>query len=161
MSHQLTENVKFLHKVVIVRQEDGRKEALILHRPEDALSRPNCWDLPGGNVEWPAKDQVSVSDLHKLDIAREIKEESNLTVNPEIFTLAHLIYFSSYFASEKQIYTVICGWTINLDDTDQAEIKISDEHQAMQWVSLEQLPDFDFGGVKGEFVLQSIERALS
>lgn len=161
MPHQLTNNVKFLHKVAIVRDQAGQKEVLILQRSADAVSRPNCWDLPGGNSEWPAPEQTSAPDLHQLDVAREIKEEANLVVTAELFKLNHLNYFASYFDSAKQIYTVICGWQINFSDTDQAEIIISAEHQAMAWVKLEELNQYDFGGVKGEFILETIKRALT
>jgi len=156
----LTKNVKFLHKVAIVRNNQGQKEALILQRASDAKSRPNCWDLPGGNVEWPASGQASAADLHQADVAREVLEEANLVVDQKIFDLTNLVHFSSYFAAEKDIYTVICGWGINFSDTDQAEVKISDEHQAQAWVSLADLANYDFGGVKGEFVKHTISEAL-
>jgi len=161
MPHQLTENVKFLHKVAIVREQAGQKEVLILQRSSDSVSRPNCWDLPGGNVEWPKPEQASVADLHQLDIAREIKEESNILTEPILFDLSRLKYFSSYFDQAKQMYTVICGWRIDFAETDQAEIIISAEHQALAWVSLVDLPNYDFGGVKGEFILEIIRRALA
>lgn len=158
---QLTDRVKFLHKVTIIRSSEERKEVLLLKRSAESTSRPNCWDLPGGNAEWPASEQVSVADLHQFDVAREIKEESNLTVKETIFDLAHLLYFSSYFDATKQIYTIICGWCINLDDTDQAEIKISHEHQDFSWANAKQLDSYDFGGVKGEFIKTMVERAFN
>ena len=158
--HKLTANVKFLHKVAIIRESDGEKQVLLLQRASNSESRPDCWDLPGGNAEWPVEGQVSVADLHQADTAREVLEEANLTVSAAIFNLDHLVYFSSYFAAQKEIYTVICGWMINFADSDQAEIKISDEHQELVWVSLADLENYDFGGAKGKFVKTTAERAI-
>ncbi len=70
--HQLTTNVKFLHKVAIIRELDGEKQVLILQRDSNSFSRPDCWDLPGGNAEWPIEGQVSTADLHQADTAREV-----------------------------------------------------------------------------------------
>lgn len=161
MPHQLTENVKFLHKVAIVREQAGEKQVLVLQRSADAFSRPNCWDLPGGNSEWPESDQASAADLHQLDVAREIQEESHLSAAPELFNLDRLNYFSSYFDQSKQMYTIICGWQINLADTDQAEIIISPEHQNLAWVSASDLANYDFDAIKGQFVLAIVKKALA
>jgi 8-oxo-dGTP pyrophosphatase MutT (NUDIX family) len=103
MKQQLTDQVKFLHKVAIVQTQQEQKRVLILKRVNDASSRPNAWDLPGGNAEWPEAQQISAADLHQYDVAREVKEESNLLINPKIFDLAHLLYFTSYFEADRQI----------------------------------------------------------
>jgi len=160
MKQQLTDRVKFLHKVVIINSASGQPQALILKRASDASSRPNAWDLPGGNAEWPAKMQESAANLHQLDIAREVKEESHLTVDPKLFNLDHLVYFSSYFEADRQIYTIICGWAVEFRETDQADISISDEHQAQAWISRDELDDYDFAGEKGQFIKEMISSAF-
>lgn len=85
--HQLTENVKLLQKAVIIRQSGSAIEALLLQRSETAASRPNCWDLPGGNSEWPVLGQSSIANLHLGDIKREILEETSLQVDEQNFDL--------------------------------------------------------------------------
>jgi len=160
MKQQLTDRVKFLHKVVIIKTEQEQKRALILKRVSDAISRPNAWDLPGGNVEWPKKDQLSAANLHQDDIAREIKEESNLLLSPKLFNLDRLIHFASYFDADKQIYTVLCGWTVKIEETDQAKIMISPEHQDQFWISQEELNDYDFGKERGQFIKDMINNAF-
>lgn len=160
MKQQLTDQVKFLHKVVIMKTEQGQPRALILKR-NNLSSRPGAWDLPGGNAEWPQAQQSNVADLHQLDIAREVKEESNLSVNHEIFDLDHLLFLMTYFEADRQIYTIICGWGINFTDTDQALVKISDEHLDQAWISLEELDNYNFGEAKGEFVKDMIKNAFA
>jgi 8-oxo-dGTP pyrophosphatase MutT (NUDIX family) len=161
MKQQLTDQVKFLHKVVIIRTEAEEPVALILQRASDASSRPNAWDLPGGNAEWPKTVQVSAANLHQLDVAREVKEESNLTIDPTLFNLDHLGYFSSYFEADRQTYTVICAWFVQFIETDQAEIQISAEHQKQAWINRAQLDDYDFGGEKGQFIKEMISKAFT
>lgn len=160
MKQQLTDQVKFLHKVVIVKTEQKQKRVLILKRASDASSRPNAWDLPGGNAEWPKENQLSVFNLHQDDVAREVKEESNLSIDPKLFDLKHLLYFASYFAADQQVYTVICGWGLTIEETDRAEIKISKEHQDQAWISQEELNNYDFGGAKGQFIKDIINKVF-
>ena len=161
--HQLTKNVKFLHKAVVI--VNGK--ALILRRNPDSKSRPSCWDLPGGNSEWPSLNQSSQANLHQLDVAREIEEETGLVVASKYFTLDALVYFSSYFASDKQIYTIICGWQTldswieNSFSAKFPEVIISDEHTDYVWVSEAELANYDFGGVKGQFVVDIIKAAFN
>lgn len=158
-THQLTDNVKLLQKAAIIRQQDSL-EVLLLKRSANAKSRPNCWDLPGGNSEWPETNQLSAANLHVDDLKREILEETNLSVSGETLTLDSLTHFSTYFDGDKQVFTIICGWLLKYLSTDQNIIKISDEHQEYAWVKEADLNDYDFGGVKGAFVLDIIKKAF-
>jgi 8-oxo-dGTP pyrophosphatase MutT (NUDIX family) len=161
IKNQLTENVKLLQKAVIIRKGEFGKEVLILKRSVDSISRPNCWDLPGGNSEWPEANQSSAANLHLIDLKREVFEETSLIIKLDDLTLANLVHFSTYFDSEKQIFTVIGGWLIDYLNTDQKEIRISSEHQEYIWVSEADLSNYDFGGVKGAFVLDIIKQAFA
>lgn len=156
LSHQLTENVKLLQKAVLIHNG----EALLLKRSVDSKSRPEKWDLPGGNSEWPSENQSGFG-LHQLDIAREITEETGLTTDHQKFTLENLTYFNTFFDKNKQIFSIICGWKYFLPtDFDRSQIKISSEHIESDWTSLENLSQFDFGGEHGEFVKQMIQKSL-
>ncbi len=159
--HQLTENVKLLQKAAIIRQGNSGLEVLLLQRSADAKSRPNCWDLPGGNSEWPAQNQLSAADLHLGDIKREIQEETALQVSENAFDLNKLVHFSTYFDSEKQVFTVICGWLVIFASTNQTEIQISSEHQNYIWASQANLANYDFGGDSGAFVLDTIQKSFA
>lgn len=130
IKHQLTANVKLLQKAVIRRVGKFGSEVLILKRSAASKSRPACWDLPGGNSEWPKQNQESAANLHLADLKREIFEETALNVNLKDLSLDKLLHFSTYFDSDKQIFTIIAAWLIDYVDTDQASITISSEHQA-------------------------------
>lgn len=151
ISHQLTENVKVLQKAVLIH---GGK-FLILKRSDDATSRPGKWDLPGGNMEWPEvqKDQTN---LHEDEIIREIVEETGIIVND--FALEST-YLSSYYQADKEILTLILGWSVQL--FQQPEVKISAEHTEYAWIRAEELNSYDFGfaGEKDGFIRKIIEKS--
>lgn len=159
--HQLTVNVKLLQKAALIRRQAGQAQVLLLRRSSDALSRPDCWDLPGGNSEWPVSEQPSAADLHLADIVREIAEETGLQVAPTALRLDRLTYFSTFFDADKQIYTVIAGWLVDFADTNQAPVQISAEHQDFAWVAAAELNTYDFGGDKGVFVVEMIQQAFA
>ena len=157
LPHQLTENVKFLHKVALVHQG----KVLILKRADDAQSRPGAWDLPGGNAEWPAATTESIRNIHQQDIAREVIEETGLDVLPEIFDLKSMVHFFSYFDQKKQVYSIVCGWAVrNLTDLDPARVLLSDEHTEYRWIDETELDSLDFGEPVGTFVKTIIENSL-
>lgn len=153
IAHQLTENVKLLHKVVITA--DGK--VLLLRRSSSAKTRPGKWDLPGGNSEWPVKYDTFANGLHRADIVREIQEETGLTANPDNFSAENLIYFDTTFEPEKQMFTIICGW--HWPTNTVKKIKISNEHQEAQWVGWEDIEHYDFGFA--QFIPAMIVAAIS
>ncbi len=191
--HQLTKNVKFLQKATII----VNGQVLILRRTLNSKSRLGCWDLPGGNCEWPVKNQTSTANLHLQDIAREVKEETGLIVSVSAFIFDQLVYLSSYFDSSKQIYTVITGWRItanmlqksvlqkkqqnsaeknssqtvsNQSSLKQSQttlinslppIQLSSEHTEYAWIKPTDLTNYDFGGEKGSFLVDIIERGFA
>lgn len=153
VSHQLTPNVKLLHKVVI----ESNKQILVLKRSPQSLSRPNCWDLPGGNSEWPTKSAQSGFDYHLHDIVRELVEETSISLKPQLFTHDRLVYFRSYFDAQKQIYTLICGWKLELKK--RPTVTLSSEHSRYEWISYDQIDAIDFGGQKGTFIQEIVRNA--
>ncbi|HQM15872.1 MAG TPA: NUDIX domain-containing protein [Candidatus Woesebacteria bacterium] len=111
LTHRLTTDVKLLHKVALVLHNS----VLILKRAPTAQSRPNCWDLPGGNSEWPS-DQTKIQEgLHRVDIQREILEETGISVPAAIFSPENLVYFTTFFEPDQQLYSINCGWLADLD----------------------------------------------
>jgi 8-oxo-dGTP pyrophosphatase MutT (NUDIX family) len=159
--HQLTTNVKLLQKIAIVRHNQaGQVEVLMLQRSDAASSRPGAWDLPGGNSEWP-EATTSQANLHLLDVVRELQEETGLQLDKNKLNLSKLTHLSTYFDSDKQIYTMIVGWMSAFADTNQIEIQLSAEHQRFVWATQEQLAEYDFGGAAGGFVLEIINQAFS
>ncbi len=156
--HQLTHNVKLLHKVALVVED----EVLILKRSPQAKSRPGKWDLAGGNSEWPHHLSQAELNPHQLDVAREIKEETGIEVDPAWFSFDNLVYFATYFSPKKEIFSVNCGWQVT-DLTAEAKqrVTISAEHTDYAWITLDQLDQYDFGGSDRDYETKIIRRVLS
>ncbi len=161
--HQLTSHTKLLHKVAIIWQG----KVLLLKRSVQALSRPSCWDLPGGNSEWPSAIAEPTENLYQLDIAREILEETGIQVTPNVFDTQALVLFYSFFEPKREIYSIICGWSCSSDKIVsslaadlQTSVVLSAEHQEFVWATIDELSQYDFGGVSGDFVLEIAKKAL-
>lgn len=147
--HQLTPNVKLLQKITLEHQG----KALIVRRDANSFSRPNCWDLPGGNSEWPSDITEPTSNLHQRDASREVFEETGIHVDPEGFTQENLKYLETFFDPEKQVFTVLLGWLIQLpEDFNPNSVQLSEEHVEYLWVDPVSAGEFDFGGKRGEFL---------
>jgi 8-oxo-dGTP pyrophosphatase MutT (NUDIX family) len=155
--HQLTENVKLLQKAVLLHND----QVLILQRNGNSKSRPFAWDLPGGNSEWPVVINENLENMHQLDIAREIKEETDISILEQHFTIENMVLFRTFFEAEKGIYSIITGWKVVLpSDFDRKQVELSHEHVAQKWINADELGDIDFGGKKGEFVKEIIRKSF-
>ncbi len=128
----------------------------MVRRDADSASRPLCWDLPGGNSEWPENLSEPISDLHKNDAIREVFEETKITLNLEDFSHKNLTYFETFFDPNKQIFTVLLGWKIPLTQAPPT-IQLSEEHVEAQWLPIEEARKLDFGGKKGSFLPKILE----
>ena len=162
--HQLTNNVKLLQKVVLWQGE----KFLILQRSDFAPTRPNCWDLPGGNVEWPASS-VDVQGSHLVELAREVKEETGLVINVDDRQnnvdqqKLKSCFVGSYYESKGQIYTIIIGWQYRLpESTELPNVKLSSEHQNFAWIQPEDFDQYEFGfaGEKGGFIREMVRSSV-
>jgi 8-oxo-dGTP pyrophosphatase MutT (NUDIX family) len=154
--HRLTDQVKILHKVAIV----SNNQVLLLKRHGAAHSRPSKWDLPGGNAEWPDNPTKSLSErLHQADVTREIREETGITIDESQITTP--IYLNTYYEAEKQMYTVIVGWLVKLDGHE--EIVLSREHTEFSWTNQAEIQQYDFGFAGGEdgFLVEIVEKAFT
>lgn len=157
ISHQLTESVKLLQKAVLIHSGSF----LILQRDGNSQSRPFCWDLAGGNSEWPDTANENLESLHQQDISREIKEETGITVIPEHFTQQNLVSFKTFFESKQQLFSIIVGWKVELpEEFDISSVILSSEHVAYKWITLGELNDYDFGGLRGDFIKEMIRNSI-
>lgn len=170
--HQLTQHVKFLHKVALISND----QVLILKRSPQAKSRPGKWDLAGGNSEWPQHLAVSNQpnnppqlNLHQADIAREIQEETGLKIPAQLFTQERLVYFATYFSPRQQLYSINCGWSVKLKQdlglnaeavSEPKQIVLSHEHTQYAWVKQAQVKDYDFGSPDRDYETAIIRRSL-
>jgi 8-oxo-dGTP diphosphatase len=154
---QLTENVKLLQKAVLVH----RGKILLLKRSESAKTRADQWDLPGGNSEWPQEKEGIIRDIHLVDLKREILEETNIGAE-QLANAPQLVSFETCFEVERNVYSVIVGWRVELVDSFEKEsVSISGEHSQYRWVSPDEISSYDFGFAgEGEgFITRIIENA--
>ncbi len=147
----LTNHVKFLHKVAIVCGD----KVLVLQRKSDEYSRPNAWDLPGGNSNWPETDNL-LENPHLLDIVKEIKEETGLETNPSQLLVNTVL---SGFDPGKLKYTVLLGWKLQWPDPALPQITLS-EHQTYRWIKENEIDQLDFGK-DGGYLQEIIKIALN
>ena len=140
LAHQLTQNVKLLQKAAL--WHNGK--VLIVKRSSDSVTRPDKWDLPGGNSEWPITATENLRDLHVADLQREVFEETGIEITSEQVTKC--VYIGTYFDFDKDMYSLILGWKVELpDDFSPASILLSDEHQDFGWMTAEEFDQYDFG----------------
>ncbi len=151
--HQLTENVKLLQKVALVA--DGK--VLLLKRDADSSSRPEKWDVPGGNSEWPDTTESGFGQ-YAADAAREVLEETGIVIDTAAFVPENLVLFNTFFDADKQVFSIICAWVVSLPE--QPVVQLSNEHTDHAWVSLAEVGDYDFDLFKGKFVKDAVELAL-
>lgn len=157
-SHQLTENVKLLQKAVLLH----RGEVLLLQRSSAEQSRPNCWDTPGGNSEWPTGHTQNVSNPHFVDICREIQEETGIAINPQSLAHTQVVYHETFYEPEREVFTVLFGWKIVLpEDFDRNQVRVSTEHRDFMWATPDMAQEQDFGGVRGAFMNRILSTATS
>jgi len=155
--YQLTEHVKFVQKTTLVF--DGR--VLILKRGPQENTRRNCWDLPGGNVNWPKNLKKPVLDPHKQDAVREVREESGIIIDESELVADNISHFETYFEPDEETYKIYCGWQVELpSDFDPNSIQISNEHTEFAWVNIDELDKYDFGGEAGQFIVKQIKNSL-
>ena len=156
----LTENVKLLQKIVLIHQD----KFLVLRRHPQALTRPNQWDLPGGNAVWP-DSQVDIKNPHWWELVREVKEEAGLDISSQQ-RQCQLCYAGTYFEAEKNMMTIILGYVLVLADEFRREtVKQSDEHTAQKWISESEFEDirkdFGFAGDDDGFITQMVNNAFA
>lgn len=138
--HQLTPDVKLLNKVVLVHAGS----VLLLKRDGNSATRPLQWDLPGGNSEWPTAEDEIILGLHREDTAREVREETGITVLPDHFTLDTMVFFETRF--QNKVFSIITGWVVELpSDFDRDSVVISHEHIEYEWVAFDTAREYDFG----------------
>lgn len=112
---------------VIVLSADNR--ILLLKRPDDDKLFPGKWCLPGGHRQ----DDESIVQAAR----RECREESGIFCN----TL-HRCFAWRY----PDGFETCFFWAKEGPDFPMAKASLSDEHVAMDWVSIEDLPYMDLSG---------------
>lgn len=135
-AYMFSDDMKFLQKAIVLNFEGDK--FLALKRPADSKSRPNEWDLPGGNVLY--------GELHDVSLKREIKEETNLD-------LSHMKPVRVVTNYEDGIYYLFIGYiAYTLND----DIKITKEHSEYKWVTKEEFLQM----AKAEYLIDLVNEVL-
>ena len=124
----------------VVFNKDGKM--LTLFRTETAPSRPNTWDLPGGDLEFGEDPGVA--------IIREIKEETALVIKDlKIFDVeAHII-------KEENLHWVTLAYHCV---AVTSEVVLSSEHNDYKWVTSEEFLQLESGQKSQRFVRNSVNK---
>lgn len=112
---------------IVFKREGGKTLFLLLHYPSAGRgAKKDYWDLAKGHIEKGEKTEDTVK--------REIKEETGLDDIKIIEGFKEIIkYF--FRADGKNILKFV---TFYLAETQQKNIKISDEHIGFAWLPYEQ-----------------------
>jgi 8-oxo-dGTP diphosphatase len=113
--YMFSDDIKFLQKVVVY--DTKQSKFLVLRRAANDPSRPNCWDLPGGNVLF--------GENYLDSLIREVAEETSLKIK-NVQPIQVVTNF------EKGIYYLFIGYSCIADST---KVKISKEHSEYKWVT--------------------------
>jgi 8-oxo-dGTP pyrophosphatase MutT (NUDIX family) len=131
--YMFADDIKFFQKVIIIHPHN--KEAfLAIKRSASDRNRPDCWDLPGGNVGYGEK--------HDVSLKREVKEEVNL----EIDHLQPLHVITNY---ENDIYYLFIGYKAT---PSYDLVTLSSEHTEYKWVTKEEFMELKSADFLIEFV---------
>ena len=132
-------NMGISMKAVVFNTEG---EMLTLFRTETAPTRPNTWDLPGGDLDFGEDPNTAIT--------REIEEETGLNVTDlKIFDVeAHII-------KEENIHWVTLGYRCVALST---EVVLSEEHNAYKWVTKEEFLSLESGPKLQRFVRNSVNK---
>ena len=138
-------NTKILLKCLI---KDQKGLFLTLRRSSDSFSRPDKWDLPGGNLDKSDLEQNFLhsgkgdsQDILNLAITREIQEETGLKIDPSELAVLNV---ASGYIPEKDLFVIAVVYVYTT--TVSLDITLSPEHTEFDWVTTKEfLDEFDVG----------------
>src|SRR3989338_8718379 len=113
--YMFTDDIKFLQKVVVYHP--NKDKFLVLKRTMNEPTRPNTWDLPGGNVLF--------GENHFSSLKREVAEETSLKIK----NLKPLQVITNY---EKKIYYLFIGYSCK---AVSSKVITSKEHTEHKWIT--------------------------
>jgi 8-oxo-dGTP diphosphatase len=102
---------------------------LIVQRTADEEAFPNIWELPGGSRE--------PLEACEITVVRELKEEAGIDIKPiEVFSTFN------YTVQKPDLIRDTTQIAFTAEPVSDAEVKISDEHQAYAWISEDQIDQY-------------------
>jgi len=123
---------------IILENKSG--EILLLKR-SSKVPRTHSWDLPGGAVD--------ASEAPEQAIIRELLEETGITItNPQLCT--------SHLNTAHEDDAIILGFFAKIE---QADVVLSWEHEAYEWMTPERLVGIDLPDIYAEMIINHAKRA--
>lgn len=138
--YMFTDDVKFLQKAIVFHPLT--EKILALKRPENAFTRPSCWDLPGGNVLF--------GQLHLDSLLEEISEETSLKVKN-----VTPVVVETRYDDVKKTYSIFIGYECTATSDN---VKLSSEHTEFKWVALKEFLKLESGDFLKKLVNTMIEK---
>jgi 8-oxo-dGTP diphosphatase len=108
---------------VLIRDDRGR--CLLLRRAAISKNNAGMWDLPGGKVD--------PGEAIDAALVREVAEECGVTISVDCVLGAT----ESETPTKKVVYVIFGGHRLSGD------VRLSEEHDDLRWVSREDLPQTD------------------
>jgi len=113
--YMFSDDMKFLQKAVVYHPTQNK--FLALRRSLSDPSRPNCWDLPGGNVLF--------GKIHSASLEKEIFEEASLKIKH----IRPIQVITNYI---KKVYYLFISYKCK---AISQKVKLSREHSEYKWVT--------------------------
>lgn len=158
LSHNYTENIKgikLLQKCAFLNTEG---KILAVKRSKKDTSRPEKWDLPGGNLDlediekWKKNSgRGDEEDILIKALKRELEEETGIV--PVAETIKPVLTASG-FKEKWQMLVIAIGYQCL---TKTTSINLSFEHDVYKWVTKEEFLKMDVGD-DGGFIYGIISR---
>lgn len=104
----------------LIKRDDSY---LFLRRSQSFKPGPQKWDIPGGRIE-------PEESLHEA-LQREIREETGMRLE----NIDALLAAQDIFVEPKDLHVVRLTYVA----TASGNVAVSDEHDAHQWMSLDQI----------------------
>lgn len=104
---------------------NGAGKFLIVRRHPASRNRPSQWDLPGGKVE--------EGEAHHDAAAREIQEETGITLDP---AQLQLVYAYTSMSEQRNAIRLLY-----MARTTADTVTLSHEHDTYQWVTPDEAVD--------------------
>jgi 8-oxo-dGTP diphosphatase len=130
-------------KIVVTALITHKNKCLIIRRASHETFLPGYYELPSGKVDFGEDPQVALK--------REVSEETNL----EIEVLQPYHYFS-YLIDNKNRHNVEVFFLAQLN-SDPSDIKLSPDHDDHQWITMDQLDDYQISEAIKTAILKGFE----
>jgi 8-oxo-dGTP diphosphatase len=120
--------------------EDDNKKYLVLKR-SDKVSMTGVWEFPAGRLN---DDEAAVDAA-----AREVREETGLGIE----SIDPLKFYEHFDDETRQVYRAVFIFLVKPKST---EVKISEEHDAYEWLTPQEILQKEKIGMDTKYIVQRL-----